>query len=183
MVRTAQLGCALAAIYGGYYGLTQSGGNLHPLVEGEAYRSGQLSPAQLNAAIDRYGIRSILNLRGGNYGKAWYQNEVSLAKQRGVTHIDLALSSKREVTDEQARQLLDTLRSAPKPLLIHCEHGADRTGLASALYMASIHHADKKHAAAQLSWRFGHLPAALSGKDAMDKSFEHITTAFGLFTP
>jgi protein tyrosine/serine phosphatase len=30
------------------------------------------------------------------------------------------------------------MADAPKPLLIHCEHGANRTGLASAIYVGAV---------------------------------------------
>ena len=48
------------------------------------------------------------------------------------------------------RQLL---REAPKPVLVHCEGGADRTGLAAALYLAAAGH--PAQADGQLSVRYG----------------------------
>ena len=38
------------------------------------------------------------------------------------------------VEDENIMDALKVLRDAPKPVLIHCRHGADRTGLIVAMY-------------------------------------------------
>ena len=40
------------------------------------------------------------------------------------------------------QEILTLLHDAPKPLLIHCKSGADRSGLVSALYRYAVEHAD-----------------------------------------
>jgi len=49
------------------------------------------------------------------------------------------------------------MRDAPKPLLIHCKAGADRTGLASALYLGALEHQTRETAGWQLSILYGHI--------------------------
>ncbi|MGO6986949.1 tyrosine-protein phosphatase, partial [Rhizobium leguminosarum] len=83
-------------------------------------------------------IRSIINLRGENVGKAWYDEEIAVSKELGITHINFGMSARRELDQNKVEELLATMRSAPKPVLIHCKAGADRTGLASALYLAAV---------------------------------------------
>jgi hypothetical protein len=51
----------LGAIYAGY---VWEQGNFHPITEGEAYRSAQMDGNELKICIDKYRIKSILNLRG-----------------------------------------------------------------------------------------------------------------------
>lgn len=165
---------APALVFGFVYGKARFIGNIHALPDTNVYRSGQLSTTQLEKMITQQGIRSIINLRGGNYDEPWYQDEVSLARSLGVSHTDYALSAKREITDKQARKLLELMRTTPKPLLIHCQHGADRSGIASALYMRYIAHASREESSKQLSWRFGHLKYHFDGKDKMDISLERI---------
>ena len=46
----------------------------------------------------------------------------------------MSLSAYRDVSVEQMDEIIKLIEQAPKPILIHCESGADRTGLVSALY-------------------------------------------------
>ena len=45
------------------------------------------------------------------------------------------MSSKKFPSIVKLRKLVNILRTAPKPILIHCKAGADRTGLASAIVL------------------------------------------------
>ncbi|MDB6454459.1 tyrosine-protein phosphatase [Falsirhodobacter sp. 20TX0035] len=63
------------------------------------------------------------------------------------------------------------LRAAPKPVLIHCMSGADRTGLASALLLANLNH-DEDAAERQISFRYGHISIPYTAAWPMDQSWE-----------
>ena len=113
-----------------------------PLVPGQPGRRGRRArvrsaqpTSQLPDWIREYRIRSILNLRGGNSADWWYEAEVNAARGGGVTFYDFPISATKRPTRRELLVLIDTLRSCTYPLLIHCKSGADRTGLASALYM------------------------------------------------
>ncbi len=54
--------------------------------------------------------------------------------------------------------LIDVLEQCPYPLLIHCKSGADRTGLASALYRMVERGEPPERAETNFSYRFGHIP-------------------------
>lgn len=157
--------------FAGYCGALIYSGNFHAVADGVLYRSAQLSKEQFAASIRQYRIKSILNLRGAHPHEAWYDDEVAAAQENGAAHYDIALSSKRFVGDEQMEQILALLRDAPKPLLIHCKSGADRSGLVAALYRYSIEHADAAEADRQLSLAYGHFPYLTSKTGAMDDSF------------
>jgi hypothetical protein len=45
----------------------------------------------------------------------------------------------------------------PKPVLIHCHGGADRSGLAAAVYLLLYTDTPIDEARRQLSWRYGHF--------------------------
>lgn len=154
-----------------YLLVLQFSNNMHETIPGELYRSAQLTPEALHTYQTRYGIRTIINLRGENAGQPWYDAEAAFAEARGLTLMNFRMSAKRELTGEQVEQLIALMRTAPKPVLIHCRHGADRTGLAAALYLAAIHNVDEETAEDQLSPVYGHLPW-ISVARAMDATFE-----------
>lgn len=175
------LGVALgAAAMAGYLGYLQSIGNFHAVVEGEVYRSGQLSADALAVVQGQYGIRGILNLRGAYPGEDWYDAEVAEAARLGIAHVDFEMNASVEVGPDQARELIALMRDMPKPLLVHCRHGSDRTGLAMSLYMAAIRGADEATAEGQLSLWFGHFAVpVLSDAWPMDVSWERLERDFG----
>src|SRR5690606_10987191 len=54
--------------------------NFSVVVPGELYRSAQPSPQELDYFKARYGIRSVLNLRGAKKNEKWYLDEIAAAK-------------------------------------------------------------------------------------------------------
>ena len=64
-------------------------------------------------------------------------------------------------------------------MLIHCNGGANRTSLASAIYMAAIAQADERTAEAQMSIRFGNFPEWLGSRSKMSRNFEMIEDILG----
>ncbi|MHB9100507.1 MAG: dual specificity protein phosphatase family protein [Sulfuricella sp.] len=163
------IGLALGASAGFYVYLKVSG-NFHIVEQGQVYRSGQLSGAALDQAVASYGIRSVLNLRGASPGESWYDDEVAVSRARGVAHYDYGINAERLVSVAQAEEILLAIRNAPKPILIHCKAGSDRTGLVSALYLFSRGEVAKK-AERELSLRYGHFPYLVGGTGVMDDSF------------
>ncbi len=72
------------------------------------------------------------------------------------------------------------MRDAPKPLLIHCLAGADRTGLASALYVAGVEGRGELAAEWQLSIAYGHVGVpVLSRAWAMNQTWEKMEAWLG----
>jgi protein tyrosine phosphatase (PTP) superfamily phosphohydrolase (DUF442 family) len=108
------------------------GGNQGTVSPGSIHRSGQLTGAGLSRAIRSKGLRTVLNLRGGNPSERWYQEERGASLAQGATLVDFAMASDMDLSRYQARALVDLLDRCEKPMLIHCQWGAERTGLASA---------------------------------------------------
>jgi len=144
-------------------------GNFHTITDGEAYRSAQLDRDKLEYFIRRYNIRSILNLRGTNPDRDWYKEELTVSAANRIKHYDIALSSKKEPTENDVKQLTEIFREAPRPILIHCQFGADRSGLVAAMWKVIVDHEPKPEAEKQLSVFYGHVP--LGGRDAMENFF------------
>lgn len=174
------VGGAVAAVLVGYLGYLQLSGNFHPVVPDEVYRSAQVSKDDIAAYRSGYGIRSILNLRGAAPGGVWYDEEVDASAALGLIHADFPMNASRKLSAAEADQLIALMRKMPKPLLVHCRHGSDRTGLAMSLYLAAISGADEETAEAQLSLWFGHFAVpVLSDAWPMDQSWEQLETGLG----
>jgi protein tyrosine phosphatase (PTP) superfamily phosphohydrolase (DUF442 family) len=128
--RAAAAALGLALLFVGYRWAT---GNLGVVTEGRVYRSAQLGPGTLSRTIRRYGIKTVLNLRGSNVAQPWYTAERSATLAAGATQVDISIASDYWLSREQARTLVEALETCEKPVLIHCEWGAERTGLGSAM--------------------------------------------------
>ncbi|HEX8048795.1 response regulator [Rhizobium sp.] len=173
---------APAAAFGIYLAVLHWDGNFHTVIPGELYRSAQLSPTQIETYVRENGIRSIVNLRGKNVKHDWYNQEVKTAQRLGIEHIDFKMSARKIMTPDRADQLVDILRSAPKPILIHCQAGADRTGLVAVIYSQEIAGISAKVAAQQLSITYGHIGIPyLSKTYAMDESLQNLQKHFSQY--
>jgi len=146
--------------------------NFHVIEEGRAYRSPQLSGEALAWVIDRYGIRSVVNLRGTNPDQKWYREEAAVCREKGVVLIDHPFNSQQLPAPELLAGLLETLRSAERPMLIHCQGGADRTGAAAALYRMIVLNQSRQQAMAELSADYWHSRAKAPCMDRLIELFE-----------
>jgi protein tyrosine/serine phosphatase len=134
------------------------GDNFHVVVHGCVYRSGQLGPESLEECIAHKGIRSVINLRGANPGDDWYEQERAVAGRHGLRFYDLPVDSQCP-TPLELRQLLGVLEPCPKPVLIHCQSGIDRSGIVAAICVLLLDESGSlTEAHAHLGWRYGHLP-------------------------
>jgi protein tyrosine/serine phosphatase len=146
--------------------------NVHVVESGLAVRSGQLWPGELEMVIADYQIRSIISLVPAEPEQSWYRDEIAVSAARGVSRYEMPLTAGSELTSDQLRNLVALLREAPKPVLIHSKSGADRSGLAAAIFQYAIASRSADEAGRQLSIRYGHLPYIWSGTAAMDASFK-----------
>ncbi|HVK92354.1 MAG TPA: dual specificity protein phosphatase family protein [Mycoplana sp.] len=154
-------------------------GNFHEVIPGELYRSAQPSAAQLDDYVRRYGIKTVLNLRGPS-DRDWYRQEIAESRRLGIRHVDFRMSAQRLLTTEQSAALIAIMRDAPKPILVHCQAGADRSGLASVIYLQQIAKVDEETAEWQLSLIYGHIGLPFLGAYAMDATWEGLEKLFGL---
>ncbi|MCF3642104.1 tyrosine-protein phosphatase [Rhizobium sp. TRM95111] len=166
----------LAALYAA--GLLSTG-NFHEVVAGKVYRSAQPTAVQLATYRQDYGIASVLNLRGIRPKDGWYRQETEAAAALGIAHIDFPMSASEALTPDEAKRLIAIMRAAPKPMLIHCKAGSDRTGLAAAFYLAAVAGADELSAEQQISITYGHFSGFVSQAQAMDETFERLEPWLG----
>lgn len=170
-VPTLALGCYLAVL--------QIDGNFHEVLPGQLYRSAQPTGAQLAQYIQRYGIRTVINLRGPSE-RRWYRDEVATTEKLSAQHLDFRMRASRQLTPDESERLIALLKGAPKPVLIHCKAGADRTGLASVIYLQQIAGVNEETAEWQLSPLYGHLPLPFLRTYAMDKTWLKLESMLGI---
>lgn len=147
--------------------------NYHPVVEGELYRCGQMSPAGLRRRLTADRIATVINLRPET-NETWWAEETRICREMGVTHVDVPLAGDRPPTAARIEALVNAMRSAAKPALVHCEHGADRTSFASALYLLAVKGAPYETARRAFSPRYGHLPWVFRSVECFDTAFREV---------
>jgi protein tyrosine/serine phosphatase len=106
--------------------LIDSQGNLYRITD-YLYRSEQ--PLEGHAAqLHRLGIRTVISFRA-------FHSDEKILRDTGITLKRIPMHTWR-VHDEDIVQALRDIREAERfgTVLIHCLHGADRTGLVSAMY-------------------------------------------------
>jgi hypothetical protein len=109
--------------------------NFHWIVPGDAARAAQAYAGFLGPFLDRHGIRSLVNLRGHNPRFWWWRYEKRICERRGIKHIDVMMDSRSLPRRDMLANLFDAFERAPRPFLIKCSGGQDRTSLAAALYL------------------------------------------------
>lgn len=116
--------------------------NLHQIAPG-IYRSAQ--PTALGMRnLEAMGIRTVISLRN-------YHDDRETLKGTRLHSMRVPINT-WDIRDEQVVATLRKLKqNADGPFLIHCQHGADRTGLMSAMYRIVIQGWDKRRAVEELT--------------------------------
>jgi protein tyrosine phosphatase (PTP) superfamily phosphohydrolase (DUF442 family) len=179
---------AIAGLLAGlclHVALILGGSNFHTVLPGEVYRCGQLSGPDLTQFVREHGIRTVVNLRGCCPGAPWYRAEAEAASALGVSLEDLNFSATRLPSPQSARQLVELIDRADLPILFHCQQGADRTGLASALAVLLRTDATLEQGVGHLGFATGHL--AVGRTRHVDRFFafyaEHLAATGSTHSP
>ena len=109
--------------------------NFHWIVPGEAARSAQAWFGLLGPFLRANRLKAVINLRGRHPNFGWWQYETQTCARLGVAHFDAMLDSRRLPLKEMLVVLLDSFDAAPRPFVIKCSGGQDRTGFAAALFV------------------------------------------------
>lgn len=126
-----------------------------------AYRANQPDGPRLEHYA-RIGMRAILSLRGEPNRSAGLLEQERCA-ELGLDFHHVRMLSRGMAETSELIKLLDLFHSIERPFLMHCMSGADRAGLAAALYLLEIERAPVAVARRQLSPRYLHFRHSRTG--------------------
>ena len=146
---------ALALLFGGKYVYDINiNHNFETITEGKVYKSGVIPPDELESYVNKYKIKSIVDLRFPGTGDDVNNPEDAaeleaeknaLAKINGVNYFN---DGSDQVPTKDNLVLFYKIMDNPAnyPVLIHCYHGVGRAELYSAVYRIEYENWDKDKA-------------------------------------
>ena len=143
--------------------------NLGEVAPGRLYRSNHPLPGRLAQLARRYGLHTLINLRGTTHNGSDALSRDAAARL-GLDFVDMALESRGAPQRDRILRLHGIYRDMRAPALLHCKSGADRAGLAAGLFVL-FEGGTAREALRQLSWRYGHIRQAKTG--ILDAFFLH----------
>jgi tyrosine-protein phosphatase SIW14 len=145
---------------------------LREVAPGKLYRAGSMTAPGFRAAIERYGIKTIINLMDeapdpalrANYLGLGSERESALCKERGVRYVnfraDLVNRADFPARRPEAIDAFLRIMDDPSnyPVLVHCRAGLHRTGCLMAVYRMEYDGWSKDEALRELrNMGFGHF--------------------------
>jgi protein tyrosine/serine phosphatase len=107
--------------------------NFHDFGDG-LYRSGRLTPENIQLLSTKYGVKTIISLETYIFGNEVKEKEMKMAKKLSIKFINVPTYSIGELDKKKLAKVLDYLKNEQKPILLHCLQGSDRTGIAVGTY-------------------------------------------------
>jgi len=135
--------------------------NFHKVDE-DVYRSAQMNPYTLKKYIKKYNLKTIITFRQDINKSPLSQMEKKICEEMGVNFVRIGLTSRKLPKKQKLQQLKEAFENYPKPMLMHCKAGADRTSLGSFLYLywnGKIEEAKKQFS----FFKFGHIKNSKAG--------------------
>lgn len=117
-------------------------------VSPDLYRAAQITDQAIPLlAKVPFGIKTVVSLR-------YFHDDLRMLSPGTLTffgiHYDRIASNAGHPEEGDVLRFLAIIATAPKPILIHCQHGADRTGFMSAIYRIVVQGWTKKEAMDEL---------------------------------
>ena len=144
--------------------------NLHQIGEG-VYRGAQPTREGMHA-LHKMGVKTIVNLRA-------FHSDRDEIGSTPLAYVHITMTP-LHIEDEDVVRFLKTVQDkGRRPVFVHCQHGADRTGVMCAAYRIAVQRWDKEDAIREMVHGgyghhtiFGNLPKFLREAD-----FERIRKA------
>ena len=129
-------------------------------VDDRLLRGNQPSPQQL-AELKAQGIKTIINLRGGDGSFALLEREA--CEKLGLKLVDLIVTSREVPSRDRVLAAKKMFEEIEYPAFMHCKSGADRAGLMSTLYAHFQLGQPIEQAKGQLAWKYLHAKIGKTG--------------------
>ena len=99
--------------------------------------------------MDIIGVKTVINLRR-------YHSDINEAKNTSLK-LERVKMNPGKIKDEDIAEILTLIKNSDKPVLIHCWHGSDRTGVVVAMYRIVFEGFSKEEAIKELrEEKYGH---------------------------
>lgn len=163
--------------------------NLYEVAPGKIYRSAQMTPQEMEEAIKKYGIKSVVSVRGAAKKSFWVPGELQVLQNLGVKFYSYFWTTDYFPDKMELVSFLQDLKKMELPVLIHCKTGADRTGAATAIYAIEVL-GESKEAALEnhLNFKYWHVRSLhpymaelirrYQGLDWMISNYDHCSAEF-----
>lgn len=132
-------------------------------VDDDTYRSEQPTRRGFEEIRDK-GIKTIIDLRFGHSDAALIEGLDLVLIHVGMTAWDFS--------EDDIVRALKAIESAPKPVLVHCQYGSDRTGVVMAMYRIVYLNWPKEEALAEMKeggfgfhWIYLNIPSFIKRVD------------------
>ena len=129
---------------------------------GDMFRCNQPYPHQIKKDIRKYKIKSIINLRGERHCSSYYL-EKNFCFINKIKLYNFPVSSRDVPDKEKLLKFIELVNKVEYPCVMHCKSGADRAGLAAALYLIYKHNYSLEEAIKQLTFKHLHIKYAKTG--------------------
>lgn len=107
--------------------------NFHQISD-EAFRSAQPTMEQLERYTKKYGIKTIINLKGEDPAGAYFLFEKEKCEELGLKLVNVGIKSRGIPHKEAILKAKNIFDDVEYPIWMHCKAGADRTGIYATLY-------------------------------------------------
>lgn len=96
------------------------------------YRSGRPNKEGLEWLKEEYNLKTIINLEDKDY---YVEREKKWAEELSIEYNSIPMSASKTPKDKDVNKALELLADTQKhPIIVHCYHGQDRTGLIIGLH-------------------------------------------------
>lgn len=133
-------------------------------ISAEAFRSSQPTMWQLRRMVKKYGIKTIVNLKGPNERSAYWAFEREQCEKLGIKLVDVNIASRSIPDAARIRRAKEVFESIEYPMWMHCKAGADRTGLYATLYQHFRQGIPIEQTDQLKLWPYGHIKHSKAGK-------------------
>ena len=151
--------------------------NFTVVEDGKLYRSAQLTTQELEEAVQKYHIKTVISLRGSPGETSYYEREADTLTRLQVKFVPVPLSDDFYPNENDLRIILTEFESGQYPILIHCRVGADRTGMIAALYERAYSNKSVDESLNQLTFKNWHVPLFKPAMSSFVKKFKNVKWA------
>lgn len=136
-----------------WVGIVYLYGNIRVQNGGKFIRSAQLSERRFKKLINKYKVKTVINLRGTDDAP----HEKTICEEMNIDYFAPEWDSNDLPTKDNLIKLIRCLEMANEPIYVHCLGGADRSGEVAAIYYL-MKGKDKEFALKQLTPWYFHIP-------------------------